>query len=354
MLEPTQTNAIIPPGDIEALQALASQADQVAAHNCFYIYRSTKSAETTRRQLADLNLFAEFIRQHAPVTLTGQDFYDNLAAWSAISGGLIESYKFWMVNRGYNVRSINVRLSTVRTYARLAFQAGYLDDVKYLRIQAVKGFSQKEAGRIDEKRETTRVGIKKREATPIKRVNATALKHIWIGERPQKLAYVRDRLLMCLLLDHGLRAGEVAVLQTWNVNPIDNEMRFYRPKTQEWSIHKLTEDTADVLQHYLERQHITDTIDDETPLLKASRKSGQLLDGGMSTRAINQRVRVIGQAVEINTLSPHDCRHAWATEAAKHSSLDALMQAGGWSSPAMPMRYIEGRKIANEGIIITY
>lgn len=354
MLKIDQPNAIIQPSDIEALQVLATQADQVAADNRFTIYRSTKSEETTRRQLADLNLFAQFIHQQAPITLTGQNFLDNPAAWSAVSGGLVESYKYWMINQGYNIRSINVRLSTIRTYARLAFQAGYLDDLKHLSIQAVKGFSQKEAGRIDEKREKARVGAKKIEATPIKRISATALKHIWIAKRPQKPSHLRDRLLMCLLLDHGLRVGEVAIMQTWNINPEDNEMRFYRPKTRDWSIHKLTEDTADIIHRYLDDQNITDTINDESPLLKASNKSGQLLEGGMSTRAINQRVRIIGQALEIQTLSPHDCRHAWATEAAKHSSLDALMQAGGWSSPAMPLRYIEGRQIANEGIIITY
>ena len=30
--------------------------------------------------------------------------------------------------------------------------------------------------------------------------------------------------------------------------------------------------------------------------------------------------------------------------------VDRLMNAGGWNSPAMPLRYIEASRIANDGI----
>ena len=56
----------------------------------------------------------------------------------------------------------------------------------------------------------------------------------------------------------------------------------------------------------------------------------------------------IGELAGVEGLSPHDCRHAWATRNAKHG-LEWLQQAGGWSSLAMPERYVEAAKIANEG-----
>jgi hypothetical protein len=31
-------------------------------------------------------------------------------------------------------------------------------------------------------------------------------------------------------------------------------------------------------------------------------------------------------------------------------SIDGLQDAGGWSSPAMPLRYVEAAKVANEGV----
>ncbi|MBC8492724.1 MAG: site-specific integrase, partial [Chloroflexi bacterium] len=49
--------------------------------------------------------------------------------------------------------------------------------------------------------------------------------------------------------------------------------------------------------------------------------------------------------------SAHDCRHYWATQAARSGTpIDRLQDAGGWSSPAMPLRYVEAAKIANEGV----
>ena len=73
----------------------------------------------------------------------------------------------------------------------------------------------------------------------------------------------------------------------------------------------------------------------------------------MSERAITQRVADLGKAVGIEGLSAHDCRHYWATSAARNgTAIDRLMQGGGWTSAAMPLRYIEAAAIANEGVII--
>jgi integrase len=50
-------------------------------------------------------------------------------------------------------------------------------------------------------------------------------------------------------------------------------------------------------------------------------------------------------------LSAHDGRHSWATKAVR-SGTDpfALQEAGGWNSLAMPRRYVEAARIANEGV----
>ncbi|MEI2692641.1 MAG: tyrosine-type recombinase/integrase [Anaerolineae bacterium] len=88
-------------------------------------------------------------------------------------------------------------------------------------------------------------------------------------------------------------------------------------------------------------------------LLRASTTTGgrQLTTAGMSERAITERVRFLGSLAGIDGLSAHDLRHTWATSAARAGTpIDRLMDAGGWSSPAMPLRYIETSKIANEGV----
>jgi integrase len=65
---------------------------------------------------------------------------------------------------------------------------------------------------------------------------------------------------------------------------------------------------------------------------------------------MNKRVAMLGQAAGLEALSPHDCRHYWATVLSrKDTQIRALQDAGGWSSPAMPLRYAESARIANEG-----
>ena len=58
----------------------------------------------------------------------------------------------------------------------------------------------------------------------------------------------------------------------------------------------------------------------------------------------------MGAALGIDGLSAHDLRHYWATTAAAKTDPFSLQQAGGWSSLAMPRRYVEDAKIANEGV----
>ena len=71
----------------------------------------------------------------------------------------------------------------------------------------------------------------------------------------------------------------------------------------------------------------------------------------MNRQAISARVRRLGEEIGIEGLSAHDCRHYWATRAAAMGTdVMKLKDAGGWSSLAMPMRYVEAAAIANEGV----
>jgi integrase len=87
------------------------------------------------------------------------------------------------------------------------------------------------------------------------------------------------------------------------------------------------------------------------PLLRGSRKGGSLADVGMSEQAITARVKSLGERLGLDHLSAHDLRHYWATAAARSGTpVDRLQQAGGWTSPAMALRYVEAAEIANRGV----
>jgi len=325
------------------LAILGRKANKAAAMGIFTDYRSRKSTNTLRRQDAGLNLFADFLSK-AGVDIDGAQLSVDPRAWSGVSWGLVAGFLRWQLLKGYAVSSANVRLSTVKTYAKFAFKAGVIDAGEYALIRSVEGYSRKEAKRIDEQREAEkieiRIGRKKSEPVSLTTKQTRNLKN-----GPDTPQGRRDALLMCLLLDHGLRVGEVAGLQVSDFDIQAGELRFYRPKVDQEQTHRLTRDTLKAAEAYL-----TQDANEKGPLFKGSRKGGEL-QGGMVARSITIRVGFLGNQIGVEGLSAHDCRHYWATQAARSGTpIDRLMDAGGWSSPAMPLRYIEAAKIANEGV----
>jgi integrase len=278
----------------------------------------------------------------ADITLDSDALQFNAELWRGMKWGLVEAFKQWMLREGFAIGSVNARLSTIRTYARLAFKAGVLSAEDFALIRQVAGFSQREGRRVDEKRHSVRIGSKKDRPTRLTAEQAAALK-----QQPDTPQGRRDALLMSLLLDHGLRVGEVSLLEAGSIDLERGLLRFFRPKVNREQVHRMTADTH-------RAAYVWFAFGDAPAagkLLRSSRKGGELTAPGMTERAITQRVRLLGRRLGIEMLSAHDCRHYWATHAARPGTDPfALQEAGGWNSLAMPRRYVEAAKIANEGV----
>ncbi len=336
MTEPKEIQSLLP-GDLA--RAIGEKANQAAARSRFADYRSRRAEQTLRRQDADLALTHEFLEL---LNIRTGDLSHDPDAWRVITWGLVEAFVKWQIQEGYAVKTINVHLSTVKTYARLAMQSGTLTPQEYALIRAVQGYSQREQVRIDQKRPVKRIGLKKAEPTVITPEQAAALKN-----QPDTPQGRRDALLMCLLLDHGLRVGEVAALSVSDFDLEAGNLRFFRPKVNKEQVHHLTDDTLRALRAYKSHHDMPIT----GLLLRRSKRNEKLGSAGMSERAITGRVCFLGEKLGISGLSAHDCRHFWATSAARHGTDPfALQEAGGWSSLAMPRRYVADNEIANKNV----
>jgi integrase len=331
-----EETAITPVADGQVVEASPGLSMAEAASLAREYTRATKLTryqeglrpETLRRQKTDLLTFAQFLES---IGVAPGDFFNDLHAWQDITGDLIETFIDWQKRQGYAIGSINVRLATVKAYCHLAFSAGKLDHSTHTHIQGVKGIPRKQARNIDARREVSRVGHKKAQAVDIPLELLPALKHPDTGFLAK-----RDALLMCLLLDHGLRVGEIVILKRNQLALRSRLLTFYRPKVDEPQIDRLTDDTLVAARAYL-------------PTLPAKQES--LFD--LAVISIQERVRTLGELVGLHGLSPHDCRHSWATRAARHGTpLERLRQAGGWSNIQTPLRYIKESAIANEGVIL--
>lgn len=331
--------------------SIGEAANRVAKQRLLKEYQDKKSEETLRRQKADIALFEKFLAS-AGQKVEGMAY--DLAAWGIVSWGLVEAFNRWQLNEEYKTTSINVRLSTIKVYCRMAAKAEYLTTQEYALIKAVEGISGKEASHVDEKRIkagiATRRSTKKARATPLKPEHVELLK-----QQPDTFEGRRDRLIICLLFDHALRCGEVALLNVQDIDldpALQTGMLYITSEKTEGITGdkhkaKLTPDTYEAARNYLILLPIT-----PGPLFV-----GKISRERINERSIYHRVRLLGRRIGLKLdLSPHDGRHFFADDALNpenENSLAAIQQAGRWKSPAMVMRYATEKKVINEGLNLT-
>ena len=363
---PARTSTDLTHDDNERMRQLGQAADAAATATVFARYNRIKADNTKAAKAADLRLFVEYLRHpddpHAVANLPDpKPEYEQIAAaaerkqndagaWSGVTWGIVEGFVEWLLRRGMAQSSIGRALSTVKVYARLAHKAGAFDSDNALRIRAVVAYAGKEGRRVDDERAAagmpTRKGNKKVEAVAITDAQAKALK-----KHPDTAQGRRDALLMALLLDHGLRESELEHVKLAGFDLAAGTFTFWRPKVNLDQTHKMTPATARAMRAWIDAGECPAM----GPILRSSRKGGELLDQAMSLSAIRARVRSLGSAVGVDNLSPHDCRHYWATKWGRKAdrgeiSLFRLQEAGGWASLAMPRKYVALAAIANEGM----
>lgn len=336
-------------GTSTGMALIGKIANQSASRAAFGDFQKRKATNTNRGHLSALALFSAYLKTAGLMDATDANRLQNdPQAWQGITWGIVEGFRQWMIQQGYAMGSVNGRLTTIKTYAKLAALAGAVDPTDMALIAQIKGYSRAEGKKVDEKRSAvggrTRVGVKK--STPVRLTKAQADK---LKAQPNTPQGRRDAVLMALLLDHGLRVGEVAILKVENFDLVTGKMTFHRPKVDKVQTHQLTADTLRALLAYVG----SGDAPKAGQLLRGSRKGGALTDAGMTERAITKRVEVLGRDMFIGVegLSAHDCRHYWATRAAEQGTDPfALQEAGGWTSLAMVRNYVEAAKIANSGV----
>lgn len=365
----TQDNQVVEhiPQEIvnQAMAAAGAKFDQFARGNVFERWRMETSRNTLRRKAAACDKYAEYIRYIGTQTgmaeivqesgrieafgeaLRTGDGELHADVWCSLTFGLVEGFQGWLLQNGYSVGTVNNRISTLRSFAELAFQAGCLDHEAYLKINGVKGIGRKGAARIDENRREadipTRVGAKKAKAVEFSINEAVGLIEMIDGTSGQGR---RDRVILTLLLEHGLRVSEVSAIKTDDVHVAEGWFQFYRPKTDRWERHRFRKLSGQALRAYMEQDAIAGA-----DLLRGSRRSGNLTSPGMVTGCVRTRVRELGKLIGLKKLSPHDFRHHYAGDMADNDTgLRELKRGGGWASTAMAERYMGEREFANEGV----
>jgi integrase len=352
----------------------ATAANQAAADHVFAEHWELLAKRTRLRHEGELALFAHYLAvvraiEPAQEIAVGAALPYHASAWRNMTWGLIKGLAKWMLDEGYATSSVNVRLATVKRYAKLARQAGAIADQEAQLIAAVRGYGGKQARNLDSGRKQTRK--LRADGSPVKKAKAVRISDQQVRQlkqQPDTPQGRRDTLLMALLLDHGLRVGEVAALSVGSVDLETNTLTFYREKVDLTQTLALEADVRAAAERYLLADRAGASAD--APLFLASRKNGELVAPSVklgrspdnaahrrqpfNARAMQTRVRLLGEAVGLQRLSPHDCRHCWTTRALQaRSNLIDVQHAGGWASISMVARYANAAAVANEGVRLT-
>lgn len=346
----SQEIMIVPAGNLEVLGAIANQ---IAQENVLERYQEKHASETIRRQKRDIKLFETYIRDAGVIV---ENMHGDLQQWRGITFGLVEGFQRWLQEQGYAIGSINARLSTIKTYCQLASTADVLTDFKELNaIQGIKGYNQlKEAQNVDASRKARGIATRHSRAKKAMSTKLTIEQAATLKQQPETELGKRDSLLMCLLLDLALRCSEVSGLTIGNLDLQSKKLQVYRKKTGDWKIYGLGNDVYIAAKRYLEILPAEQKDDPAAPLfagVNLDNPNETDLSRHLQPRAINKRVGRLGKAIGIDELSPHDLRHYIVDLAIKSGKdLKKVQSLGGWSSPAMALKYAHAAAIANEGI----
>ena len=371
MTDLTVTNfsdIIIPADTQQALAAarnVGKMANLVSSLTAFEDHQKLRSQNTNKAQHRDLSLFGNFINniyesaEHSelrvPFRLSAGQLYRDPAAWQIVTHGLVKLFKKHLENEGFSLGSINRTLSSIRKYANLAAGAEQLDSHEYVLIKGISGYLGSEFKHVNAERPVVRRSTKKEEAVPIP---PSVINQLMAEETyPDTPVGKRNRLILCLVLDLGLRSSEIAGLKLRNVDLESEMMIVYREKTNSTDRLMMTHSIITAMREYINCISPLPHSANQS-LLLAGTRTGVLRLSDVSPSAVSKVVTKYGKqmAIEHNIpslekLSAHDGRHQWATDVlAAGTQIDRLQQAGGWKSPAMPLRYANKKEIANEGV----
>ncbi len=356
----------------DSLYRAGIAADRAYRPRIFSDYQLKKSEATRQAQQNDLKLFSRFLAS-CGLQRSAEALYHDPQAWSGMNYALLEGFRVWLYyeqpkqedgkQHGFTVGSVKRRLSTVRTYSQLAYKSGVISMEEYQRIQVVATDSHSDGVNIDEHRRgmeiTPHIIERKNTKTVVKRPQASQLKktttHNESARVHDQLLQERDELLMCLLIEHGLRVSEIVCLNVSSIDLAEKTIAVKRSKTYSKGTLRLMPGTYLAAARYIPllneyRSIISfDAVEQETPLFYG-------YEGQRITRfGIYDRVRELGTRVGIKNLSPHILRNYWVQDAfrQKSNSLDIIQQYGGWKSAIMPLYYAQQHRPLTEDFKIS-
>jgi site-specific recombinase XerD len=276
-------------------QTFVSDEEQLSSSQQVFVgYYESQAARTRKRQRQELGGLRDFLNQQGHSV---GDLAFDAKEWAEVKCTEIEHYLAWLRQNHYTASSIKNQLYTIRAYARLASSNGFFSQSEYACIDEIKVEPDREG--------QPRIGRQK--PTPLSISDELAQRLLSQPNTPRGNA---DALMLSLFLNCGLWPREVASLDRTAINLEQAILTFYDYRADDQKILQLDQQTLEAAKRYLQTKSPYDAL--FVGNRKESTKQQRLTD-----RAINARVRVLGQRVGLTTLSPNDCHNYWEQKQSK-------------------------------------
>jgi len=321
---------------------------QSGNNNVFQNYRQNLSENTVKSQNRSLRIFQDYLVGIKFVKSNEKQFtnqFDGIkeiltepSGWENISSEIIENFIEWLLNRGYAISSINLVITHIRKYATLAFQGGVIVKSNWEQIKRIKNICREKAKVIEKERDNKlipptknlryQVGRRK-----IKRsIKITEEKAKMLKSFPSDCAIGRrTNLIMCLLLDQGMKSKDIACLRSELVD-IDLGFFYLERSNMGKQSYKMTNDTFNAIQKVFEYYD----VNVPGPLIVRSNRiiiNSKAYQQPISKRSFWYVINKIGKSVGLDNLTENDCRVYWVSKAVRSgSSMLDLQRAGGWTN----------------------
>ena len=319
--------------------------------NIFQNYRQKLSQNTINTHNRSLGVFRDFLfemeslnsdkKQSTSQIDVYKDISTDPSAWKDITNEIIENFIEWLLRRGFAISSVNLIIIHIRKYANLAFQSGVIDKGNWERIKEIKNINGEKAKAIEKQRANEIIPIPK---NPSWKVGSRKIKRsIKITEEKARLLksfptdYVIDRrtnLIMCLLLDQGLKSKDIVCLKSELVD-LDLGVFHIERSNKGKQSYEMTDDTYNAFNKVFEYHDINVPGPLIVRLLGSKRIkiNSKFHQQPIGKRSLYWVINEIGKSVGLNNLTENDCRIYWVNKAMR-SGLDLfnIKRTGGWNN----------------------
>jgi len=229
-----------------------------------------------------------------------------------VNYSLIRNWIVDLVGQGVSNRSINRKISSLKSYYRFLMKIGEIENSPLAKHKALK---------LEKK-----IQVPFSEQEMVQVLNAIEYPHDFLG--------LRDKLIIELLYATGMRRAELINLKVKDLDFSSKTLKVLGKRNKE-RILPIIPHLAETLQSYLEaRQAIVDGEDEGYFLLT---NTGHKIYETLVYRVINKYLSMVSPKVK---KSPHMLRHTFATHLLNHGAdLNAVKELLGHSSLASTQVY---------------